>query len=170
MVKRGSYGAVPQPLEVEGLAVRPGEPAPDFTLPSTGGGEVTLSQHRGTSAVLLAFFPLAFTRVCTAEMCAFTEDFDRFAAAGVTVYGISVDSIPALNAFKQANAIGVALLSDFKRDVSRRYGTLLESAFFSRRAYVLVDRNGQVRWTYVESDIGHRRDNEDLLVQIAKLR
>jgi peroxiredoxin len=156
-------------MTIEGLHVRAGEPAPDFTLPSTAGGTFTLSRQRGGPHVLLAFFPLAFSRVCTAELCAFTDDFDRFRSAGTTVYGISVDSIPALHAFRHAHRIGVDLLSDFRRDVSRLYGTLLEEQYFSRRAYVLVDRSGIVRWTYVESEIGHRRESAELLAQLARL-
>ena len=165
-MERASMGrAVP----IEGLTVRPGEPAPEFSLPSTSGDTVRLGQHRGERRVLLAFFPAAFTNVCTAEMCAFSEDLDRFESANTKVYGISVDSIPALKAFQAAHGISIELLSDFKREVSRRYGTLLEEAFTSRRAYVLVDPEGVVRWTYVESDLGHRRANDDLLAQIRKL-
>jgi peroxiredoxin len=152
-----------------GLAVRPGDPAPDFTLPSTGGGTVTLSQHRGAQNVLLAFFPLAFTRVCTAELCAFTEDFDRFASATTQVYGVSVDSVPTLSAFRREHKIGVDLLSDFRRDVCRRYGTLLEEEFFSRRAYVLVDRAGTVRWAFAEAQLGDRRENAELLARVREL-
>ena len=157
-------------MAIEGLNVRAGEPAPDFTLPTTAGGTFTLSRLHGLRHALLAFFPLAFTRVCTAELCGLTEEFDRFQTADTGVYGISVDSIPTLQAFKHANRIGVDLLSDFRREVSRLYGTLLEEQFFSRRAYVLVDRGGIVRWTYVESELGHRRENAELLAQIARLR
>jgi len=156
-------------MAIEGLTVRAGEPAPDFTLPSTAGGTATLSRHHGKRHVLLAFFPLAFTRVCTTDLCALTVDVDRFEKTSTKVYGISVDSIPTLQAFRQAHRIGVDLLSDFRRDVCARYGTLLEEQFFSRRAYVLVDRGGIVRWTYVESEIGHRRETTELLAQIARL-
>lgn len=156
-------------MAIEGLTVRAGEPAPDFTLPSTAGGTVTLSRCRGTQNVLLAFFPLAFTRVCTTDMCALTADLDRFETASTRVFGISVDSVPALQAYRKAYKIGVDLLSDFRREVCRRYGTLLEEQFFSRRAYVLVDRGGIVRWTYVEADIGHRRESVELLAQAERL-
>jgi peroxiredoxin len=72
------------------LAVRPGDPAPDLTLPSTAGGAVTRPRRRGERHVLLAFFPLGFTRVGPAE-CAVTDDFDRFASAPTQVYGVLVD-------------------------------------------------------------------------------
>lgn len=145
-----------------------GAPAPDFTLPSTAGSDVTLSSLRGKK-VLLAFFPLAFTRVCTREMCSFTEDYGRFQSADTVVLPISVDSIPTLKEFKAKEKIGVELLSDFKREVSRRYGTLLEDAFFSSRAYVIIDRQGIVRWTFVEETTGSRRENGDLLAELGKV-
>jgi peroxiredoxin len=143
-----------------------GTPAPDFTLPSTAGGTVTLSSLRGRN-VLLAFFPLAFTRVCTAELCAFSTDFDRFATKGTAVLPISVDSVPTLKEFKAKEAMSVDLLSDFKREVSRSYGTLIEDSFFSKRAYVLIDAEGTVRWVHEESELGHRRENQELLDRIA---
>jgi peroxiredoxin len=145
-----------------------GTPAPDFTLESTGGAPVTLSGLRGKN-VLLAFFPLAFTSTCTKEMCAFTEDYSQFQNADTVVLPISVDSIPTLKEFKAKERIGLDLLSDFKREVSRRYGTLNEERFSSDRAYVVIDRQGTVRWTYVEETSRTKRENADLLEQLEKL-
>jgi peroxiredoxin len=146
-----------------------GSAAPNFTLPSTAGRDVTLSAFRGTGNVVLAFFPLAFTSVCTAEMCDFTEDVSAFEGLDATVLGISVDSIPTLKAFQAANEIRVDLLSDFKRDVSRRYGTLLPEAFLSSRAYFIVDKQGVVRWRHLEQELGHKRDNAEVLAELEKL-
>lgn len=145
-----------------------GTAAPDFTLASTSGSDVTLSKLRGRN-VLLAFFPLAFTRVCTLEMCALSEDFERFRGADTEVLPISVDSVLTLREFKSKERIAVDLLSDFKREVSRRYGTLLEEQFFSGRAYVLIDRDGIVRWTFLEQTPGTRRENEELLEKLSAL-
>lgn len=145
-----------------------GTTAPDFALPSTAGAEVKLSGLKGQN-VLLAFFPLAFTGVCTAEMCAFSEDYARFQSASTIVLPISVDSVPTLKEFKAKEKMTVDLLSDFKRDVSRKYGTLLEDKFFSKRAYVLIDRTGTVRWTHEEAELGHKRGNDELLAQIQAL-
>ncbi len=144
-----------------------GAAAPEFTLNSTSGQPVTLSQFKGKERVLLAFFPLAFTSVCTAEMCAFTEDYDAFATAGVTVLPISVDSVPTLKEFKSKHNLTVDLLSDFKRDASRAYGTLLEELFFSNRAYFLIDADGIVRWAHVEDSPGKSRTNAEILAAIA---
>ena len=145
-----------------------GTVAPDFILASTSRSRLTLSSLRGKN-VLLAFFPLAFTGVCTTEMCAFTEDYAQFQSANTVVLPISVDAVPSLKEFKAKEKIGMDLLSDFKREVSRAYGTLDEEEFKSRRAYVLIDREGKVRWTFVEEHGGLRRENSELLAQIRKL-
>jgi peroxiredoxin (alkyl hydroperoxide reductase subunit C) len=145
-----------------------GSPAPDFTLASTSGSDVTLSALRGKN-VLLAFFPLAFTRTCTAELCAFSEDYAQFQGADTVVLPISVDAVPSLKAYKAQERMTVDLLSDFRREVSRKYGTLLEEAFFSNRAYVLIDRQGIIRWAFMEATPGSRRENAEIFEQLAKL-
>lgn len=142
-----------------------GSPAPDFTLDSTSGSKVTLSALRGKK-VLLAFFPLAFTRVCTAELCAFSEDYSRFDAKDTVVLPISVDAVPSLKAFKTQEKMTLDLLSDLKREASRAYGVLLEEKFHSARAYFLIDRQGILRWSHVEDSTGARRENSELLAQL----
>ena len=148
---------------------RVGEMAPDFALDSTAGTKVRLSEHRDQRNVLLAFFPLAFTSTCTAEVCEFSNDFDRYAGANVAVLPISVDSVPTLKEFKAKHGIRVDMLSDFRREVSRLYGVLDEERFFARRAYVLIDRRGLVRWLHVEDQLGHRRETGELLTRIEEL-
>lgn len=147
---------------------RVGSPAPDFTLPSTSGVPVTLSKLRGQN-VLLAFFPLAFTSTCTAELCEFSSDYSQFQAKGTLVLPISVDSVPTLKEFKAKERMTVDLLSDFKRDVSRAYGVLLEDKFFASRAYILIDQQGIVRWTHNEAELGHKRGTAELVAEMAKL-
>lgn len=146
-----------------------GDLAPDFTLPSTAGRDVTLSSFRGRQHVLMAFFPLAFTSVCTMELCAFSEDYSEFTGKGAVVLPVSVDSTPTLKAFKTQERITVDLLSDFKRVVSRLYGVLDEEKFHSRRAYFLIDKSGTIRWVWVEERNGLRRENGELLVQLEAL-
>jgi peroxiredoxin len=145
-----------------------GTAAPDFELPATDGGTVRLSSLRGRN-VLLAFFPAAFTSVCTTELCSFSEDYDRFASADTVVLPISVDNVPALREFKAKERMRVELLSDLRREVSRAYGVLDEERFVARRAYVLIDRDGIVRWTFVEETSRARRENEELLRRIEEL-
>ncbi|MBX3173112.1 MAG: redoxin domain-containing protein [Gemmatimonadaceae bacterium] len=146
-----------------------GSVAPDFTVDTTSGAQVTLSSFRGKSNVLLAFFPLAFTSTCTAEMCAFTDEYAEFERQDVVVIPISVDAVPSLKAYKAQYKLAVELASDFRRQVSRAYGTLLEHTFFSNRAYFLIDKQGVVRWSHVEATPGHRRENAEILAEIAKL-
>jgi peroxiredoxin (alkyl hydroperoxide reductase subunit C) len=148
---------------------QPGEQAPDFSLASTSGQRVTLSSFRGQKGVLVAFFPLAFTGTCTAEVCAFSEDFDEFANKGVEVLPLSVDATPSLKEFKKAYDLKVDLLSDFKREASRAYGVLREDTFFSNRAYFLIDKDGIIRWSHIETEPGKRRDNAEIFSEIAKL-
>lgn len=146
-----------------------GEAAPDFTLHSTSGHPVTLSSFRGRQAVLIAFFPGAFTSTCTDQICAFSEDYDQFAEAGVEVLPVSVDSVATLKEFKSKYGIRADLLSDFKRELSSSWDMLFGDHFFSNRAYVLVDINGVVRWMHVEESPGDRRENAEILAQIASL-
>jgi len=145
-----------------------GTPAPDFTLASTAGTDVTLSTLRGKK-VLLAFFPAAFTKTCTAELCGFTDEFAEFEKTGTVVLPISVDAVPSLKAYKAQERIGVELLSDFRREVSRTYGVLNEAKFSAQRAYVVIDGEGKVRWTHVEEHGGFKRENSELLGQLRAL-
>ncbi len=149
--------------------LRAGDPAPVFTLAATTGEDVALGDYRGKSNVLLAFFPLAFTSVCSAEMRDFSAGLPEFQDAGTVVIGVSVDAVPSLIAFREREGITIDLLSDIKREVCRAYGTLMEETFFSRRAYFIVDREGTIRWIHVERELGDRRDNEELLAELAKL-
>lgn len=145
-----------------------GAPAPEFTLSSTDGSQVSLSGLRGKK-VLLAFFPLAFTSVCTAELSAMTEDYSAFEEEGTVVLPISVDSVPTLKEFKAKERLKTEMLSDFKRDVSRLYGTLMDDRFYSNRAYILIDRDGIVRWAYAEPHPGSRRENSEIMEQVRRI-
>jgi peroxiredoxin len=146
-----------------------GAMAPDFTLPSTSGEQVTLSSFRGAGAVLIAFFPLAFTSTCTREMCDFSDDYEEFERAGAVVLPISVDSVATLKEFKGTHHLRTELLSDFKREVGPVYGVMWQDAFFTNRAYFVVDREGVIRWEHVEETPSGRRDNEEILAELAKL-
>ena len=146
-----------------------GDIAPEFTAASTSGKDVSLSDYRGKKNVLLAFFPLAFTGTCTKELICFTEDFDQFSGHGVEVLPISVDSVPTLREFKNKLQSKTDLLSDFKREISRAYGVLNDERFYSNRAYFLIDRDGRVRWSHIESNNSERRENEEIFAAIELL-
>lgn len=143
-----------------------GATAPDFTLASTSGQDVTLSSFRGQKYVLLAFFPLAFTGVCTAELCGFSDDFDQFLNQDVEVLPLSVDAVPSLKEFRSKFNMKVELLSDFKRQASTAFGVLREESFFANRAYFLIDKEGVIRWAHVEDVPSHKRDNAEILAAI----
>jgi peroxiredoxin len=146
-----------------------GTVAPDFTLSSTSGSDVKLSSFRGESAVLIAFFPLAFTSTCTAELCEFSDNYEDFTRAGVVVLPISVDSVPTLKEFKAKHTMKTDLLSDFKREVGPVYGVMWQDAFFTNRAYFLVDKAGVIRWEHIEATPSGKRSNAEILAAIAKL-
>jgi len=145
-----------------------GQQAPDFTLPSTSGEKLTLSSLRG-KPVLIAFFPVAFSSTCTAELCERRDNHDQFIQRGVVVLPISVDSTYTLKEYKAKHAMKVDLLSDFRRDVSRLYGVLLDDRFYSQRAYFLVDADGVIRWVHVESNPDHKREDAELLEAIDRM-
>ena len=146
-----------------------GETAPDFSLKSTGGETVSLADFRGKKHVLLAFFPLAFTSTCTAELCEFSEDFDRYARGDLVVLPISVDSVPTLREFKKKYEMRTDLLSDFKRQATDAYGVMWQDAFYSNRAHFLIDKSGLVRWAHVEANPGQKRSPQEILEQLEKL-
>lgn len=146
-----------------------GASAPDFTLGSTSGEQVMLSSFRGKNAVLIAFFPLAFTSTCTTELCDFSDDYDAFAGSGVVVLPISVDSVPTLKEFKAKYSMKADMLSDFKREAGPAYGVMWQDAFFTNRAYFLIDKSGVIRWEHVEATPSGKRGNAEIMAEIAKL-
>ena len=150
--------------------VNVGEKAPDFSLKSTSGDTVSLAQWQGQKNVLVAFFPLAFTGVCTKENCAFSDDYSKFEGKDTVVLPVSVDATPSQNEFRTKHGMKHHLLSDFKRDAGRSFGVLDEEKFFTRRAYFLVDKQGLVRWKHVEAEFGLSRTNDELLAEIDKVR
>jgi mycoredoxin-dependent peroxiredoxin len=154
---------------ISSTSPRVGEVAPDFSLDSTAGTAVRLSDHREHRNVLLAGFPLAFMSTYTPEVCELSSDFDRYAGATVTVLPISVDSVATRREFKAKQSIRLDMLSDFRRDASRLYGVLDQDRFFARRAYFLIDRRGVVRWSHVEDQLGQRRQTDELLARIEEL-
>jgi len=143
-----------------------GSLAPEFSLPSTSGAEVALSSFRGTHNVLIAFFPMAFSGTCTAEMSEFSTDYAAFQQLDTVVLPISTDAIPSLAEFKAKERMSVDLLSDFHREVSRLYGTLVVERNHATRAYILVDKSGVVRWAFAEPNPVEKRSNAELLHQL----
>ena len=146
-----------------------GQPAPDFTLPSTSGEKVTLSKLKGQT-VMLAFFPLAFSSTCTEEFCTMRDDYSAFAGRNVKVLPISVDHTHSLRAYIEKYEMPVEMLSDFHREVSKLYGVFMPERNYANRAYFLIDKQGIIRWEFAEAELGHKRSNAELLAELAKLR
>lgn len=148
------------------MALSPGDSAPDFTLPSTVGDKVTLSDYRGKKNVLLMFYPLDFSPVCSVEnkQCAELLPAYEGGAEDVQVLGISVDSLWAHKAFAAQNGIPYPLLADFhpKGDVAKKYGVYLEDKGISARTAFIIGKDGKIK-EVIANDIPVARDIAKLL-------
>jgi len=123
-----------------------GQTAPDFRLRGPGGQFVTLSEYGGKKNVVLVFFPLAFSPVCSHQLPGIQKDLARFEALDATVLGISVDSHWANEAFARQLGLSFPLLSDFDRSTSESYGMLIPEKHYSGRAVFVVDRQGRIAY------------------------
>jgi peroxiredoxin len=126
-----------------------GEPAPDFKLNDQDGEEVSLSDYKGRK-VLLVFYPLDFSPVCSDQLSIYQEVKPEITDKGVELVGISVDSAYAHKAFQEKIGIDTTLLADFepKGEVAKAYGSYIDGAGIANRTLVLVDENGVVAWAY----------------------
>ena len=128
------------------MSLEIGTEAPDFTLYNSEKNKVSLTGFRGEN-VLLLFFPLAFTNVCTKELCEIRDNIVLYNKAKVNVIGISVDSVYTLARYKTEQHLNFLLLSDFNKEVSSLYNTLYEQFGFnmkgvSKRSAFLIDKEG----------------------------
>lgn len=136
------------------MAIQTGAKAPDFTLKTknaAGLGDVTLSKNFGKKNTVLLFFPLAFTGVCTTELCDVTAGLSQYSDANADVIGISVDSPFAQEAWAQKEKIGITLASDLNKKTAEAYGVLLPDLIglgaVSARAAFVVDKNGVIQYS-----------------------
>jgi peroxiredoxin len=140
------------------MATLLGQQAPDFTLRDTEKNKVTLSELKGKN-VLILFFPLAFTSVCTKELCMTRDNIAIYNNLNTTVLGISVDSLFSLGRFKEDQQINFPLLSDFNKTASADFGSLYEHFFndmdgVSKRSAFVIDKEGIVRYEEVLENAG----------------
>lgn len=127
--------------------LKTGDLAPDFTLPSTEGKPVKLSDFRGRKNVVLAFFPAAFTGGCTKEMQAYQLDLARFEGADTQVFGLSTDNVPSQRRFAEDLKLTFPLLSDFTtRQVAKDYGVLIAERGLANRATFVIDKEGRIQY------------------------
>lgn len=136
------------------MAIEKGRQAPAFTLYNTDKNAVSLSDFKDKNVVLL-FFPLAFSSVCTAELCSVRDNIALYNNTNAQVIGISIDSLFTLNKFKNDQNLNFPLLSDFNKDVASAYGVLyttfpaFEMNGVSKRAAFVIDKNGVVQYSEV---------------------
>lgn len=140
------------------MSIKVGQQAPDFTLRDTDKNKVTLSDYRGKN-VLLLFYPLAFTSVCTTELCGVRDNLTFYNNANATVFGISVDSLFSNKRFKEDLNLNFTLLSDFNKEVSMAYDTIYEQWYndmkgVTKRSAFVIDKDGIVRYAEVLEDTG----------------
>jgi glutaredoxin-dependent peroxiredoxin len=146
------------------MALSIGTKAPDFALSSKGSEGIRLirlSDNFGKRNTVLLFFPMAFTSVCTTEMCETSEELNVYAKLGAAVYGISGDSPFALDAWAAKEEIGVPLLSDYDHSVAKDYDVYYESfapdrnlamAGVAKRSAFIIDKNGIIQFSQSSDD------------------
>lgn len=136
-----------------------GQAAPDFRLRAPDGTHYTLSEYLGDKNVLVVFYPLAFSPVCSHQLPELQAMLPRFEAADVLVLGVSVDSHWSNGAFARSLGVRFPLLSDWKRQASAAYGVLIPDAGYSGRASFLVDKQGRILWREISE---HRGSVEEI--------
>ncbi len=152
--------------------VKVGDNAPDFKLVNEDGKEVTLSEFKGKKNVVLAFYPFDFSPVCTNENTCFSNDLPKFEGKDTVVLGISADSHFTHKAWKEKLGIKHTLLADRNLEAGTAYGLVnfVEAkkflGRFDKRATVIVDKSGVVRYVAEHSEA---RKNDDILNELAKL-
>jgi peroxiredoxin len=154
------------------MSVDVGSKAPDFTLTNQERRPVKLSEQRG-KPVVLAFFPAAFSSVCTKELCMFRDSLARLNQAHAQVFGISVDTFFTLKAFHDQQGYNFPLLSDFNKQTIRDYGVLNEDMIglkgIAKRAVFVVDKDGIVRHREVLDDARNEPNYEAVFKTLADL-
>jgi len=141
------------------MPIQIGDQAPPFKLYSTDKTEVALEDFKGQNVVLL-FFPMAFTNVCTQELCSMRDNIGDYERLQVQILAISVDSPFTLKKFKEDQGFNFPLLSDFNKEVSATYGALYEEFVLglrgvSKRSAFVIDKDGIVQYAEVLDSAGN---------------
>ena len=147
-----------------------GKHAPDFTLKDQHGQDVSPSDFRGRKNLVIVFYPFAFSRVCTGELCELRDNIADFSDDQTALVAVSCDHMFSLRAFAEHDAISFPLLSDYwpHGAVSTAFGIFNEKVGCSGRATFIVDRGGVLRWQ-VENEIPNARDIDDYRKILADL-
>lgn len=143
------------------MSLQVGDQAPDFKLKNTELKEVSLGDFKGKK-VVLHFFPLAFTGVCTTQLCTMRDNFGYYDGLNAQVLGVSVDSPFTLAKFKEDQAYQFPLLSDFNKETAAAYGALYEDFLglkgIAKRSAFVIDEEGKVIYAEVLEDAGNLPD------------
>ena len=152
------------------MSLEVGQEAPDFTLQNQFGEDVKLSDFRGKKNVVLVFYPMAFTGICTGELCEIRDRGSDFVSDDVQVLGISCDTDAALKVFAEQEGFDYPLLSDFwpHGEVSKLYDSWFEPRGFSKRGTFIIDKSGILKWSVVNGP-GDARDTDDYKKALAAL-
>ena len=148
--------------------IKVGDTAPDFTLKDQDQKEVKLSDYRGKKNIVLAFYPLDWSPVCTTENKCLTDDFPSFQSSNAEVFGVSADSFFSHKAWADSLGLKHRLLADMHRTVSKSYGLYFEPLNCAKRATVIVGKNGKVAYVKVQ-EIKVARDDKEILAALKKL-
>jgi peroxiredoxin len=150
-----------------------GQPAPDFTALDHDRQAVTLSDHWRAGPVVLVFFPAAFSRVCTAEMCTFRDRMDALRQLSATVLGVSADTFFSLKAWRDALQLNFPLLSDFNKEALHLYHVYNVDLYGMRgtakRAVFVIDTSGVIRHREVLDDVTREPDYDKVREVLASL-
>jgi peroxiredoxin len=149
--------------------IKVGDKAPDFTLKDQDQKEVKLGDFRGKKNVVLAFYPLDWSPVCTNENKCMTQDFKKFEDLGAEVLAISIDSVYSHKAWKDALDLKHTLLSDMGGSTASKYGMYMPDKFITKRATVVIDKQGIVKYVKVQ-EILQARDDNDILKALQGLK
>ena len=125
-----------------------GEKAPDFTLPSQMGKEITLSNYFGKTNIVLYFYPKDETRGCTAQACSFRDNYEVFKTLGAEVIGISSDDVKSHQEFSSHHRLPFILLSDSEQKVRKLFGVSSTMGLIPGRVTFIIDKNGIIRHTF----------------------
>lgn len=144
------------------MALQVGDLAPNFTLLNTEAKEVSLNDFKGKK-VIIHFFPLAFTGVCTTQLCAMRDNFSYYEGVNAQVLGISVDSPFSLAKFKEDQNYQFPLLSDFNKETSKAYSAFYDEFVLglkgvSKRSAFVIDKEGKIIYAEVLEDAGNLPD------------
>jgi len=147
-----------------------GEQAPEFKLKGPGGQAISLSEYLGHKNVVLVFYPLAFSPVCSHQLPSIEKEMARFRELDAEVLGISVDSHFANEAFAERLHLSFPLLSDFRHAASMAYGVMDQKALHSGRAVFVVDKQGRIAYKDVSPVFDRVPSNARIFEALAQLQ